>query len=176
MRALVVYESIFGNTQQVAQAIAEGLREADAEVELSEVSEAAGKLDGAELIVLGGPVHAWSMTRPSTRRGARDQAAQDHIEPVSPGIGIREFLDELGAEEGKPVAVATFDTALQHKWVPSGSAAKPAARRLKKRGYHLIAKPEHFYVEDSEGPLRAGEAERARTWAKSLIEGLRANV
>ncbi|MFV8751186.1 flavodoxin family protein [Nannocystaceae bacterium ST9] len=167
MRALVVYESMFGNTQHVAEAIAEGLRERF-EVELREVGHASeADLEGLDLLVVGGPIHAWSMTREGTRKGAHDQAEGAAI--VSTGIGIREFLAQLhDANPDAPPAAATFDTAIRTRWFPVGSAAKPAARQLGKHGYSLIAKPEHFHVADTRGPLIEGELERARAWASEL--------
>lgn len=166
MRALVIYESMFGNTQRVAEAIAEGLRP-NFEVALREVGHAEPELDGVDLLIVGGPIHAWSMTRESTRKGAHDQAEGTPI--VSTGPGIREFLAELhDATPEHPVAAAAFDTAIRTRWFPVGSAAKPAAKQLSKHGYRLVAKPEHFYVSDTRGPLIDGELERAQAWASEL--------
>jgi hypothetical protein len=166
MRALVIYESMFGNTAHVAEAIAEGLRPRF-EVQLVEVGQADPELEDVDLLVVGGPIHAWSMSRESTRKGAREQAEDTPI--VSQVIGIREFLAELhDANPEHPVAAATFDTAIRTRWFPVGSAAKPAAKRLRKHGYRLVATPEHFYVGDTRGPLLDGELERARDWARQL--------
>lgn len=169
MRALVVYESMFGNTQRVAEAIGEGLRERY-EVEVREVGQldvAGPELEGVDLLVVGGPIHAWSMTRANTREGARQEA--EGVAIVSTGHGIREFLRELhDANPDQHAVAATFDTAIQTRWFPVGSAAKPAAKQLSKHGYPLVAKPEHFYVTDKQGPLVEGELERARAWASLL--------
>jgi menaquinone-dependent protoporphyrinogen IX oxidase len=169
MRAVVVYESIFGNTRALAEAIGEGLS-GRFSVTVNEVSGAPSVLTGVNLLVVGGPIHAWSMTREMTRKIARSQAASASIEPPSTGIGVREYLEKLSDAQDH-VAAAAFDTALRASgWLPTGSAAKPAARRLEARGYRLLAKPEHFYVTATDGPLEPGELERARAWGVGLAD------
>lgn len=169
LHARVVYESIFGNTRDIALAVARGLRRRpEVEVEVVEVGQAGAAAAPCDLLVVGAPVHAWSMTRGATREGARQQAAQAGVEPVSRGIGIREYLDGLPDTEG--VAAAAFDTAGKTRWFPVGSAARPEARRLVEHGYQVIAKPEHFYVTDVKGPLLAGEVARAEDWGAALVE------
>jgi flavorubredoxin len=165
---MVVYESMYGNTQRVAEAIGDGLR-SNFEVEVREVSNAARHVDGVDLLIVGGPIHAWSMTRPSTRKDVREHVGDAAI--VSSGIGIREFLDRLHeANRAQPQLAATFDTAIRTRWFPTGSAAKPAAKQLAHHGYRLIAEPQHFYVEDQRGPLVEGELERARAWGAQLAK------
>lgn len=166
MKALVVYESIFGNTKQVAEAIAEGLREL-CEINLFEVSSAPLESAGYDLIVAGGPTQAWGMSRSSTRKGAREQAAQIAKTPVSSGIGIREWLGSLPKSKG--TAAAAFDTAIRKKGrFPYGSAAKGVASSLEKKGFRMVAKPEQFFVKDTPGPLEEDELERARHWGANL--------
>jgi hypothetical protein len=169
MRAVVIYESIFGNTKAVAEAIADGLR-GRFELCVAEVSAAPSSLVGIDLLVVGGPIHAWSMTRAMTRKGAREQAAAAQVEPPSTGIGLREFLQDLPSAPETGIAAAAFDTAIRTSWFPSGSAATPAARRLEAHGYTLLVKPEHFYVSDTQGPLEDGELERARAWGTGLAD------
>lgn len=170
MHALVVFESIFGNTREVAEAVAAGLRDqlGPGAVDLVEVGEAPTSLEGVDMLVVGGPIHAWSMTRESTRGDAIDEAERANIEPVSRGRGIRDWLELLPKVDGAPRTAAAFDTAMQLRWIPSGSAAKPAAKRLRALGFELVAKPEHFFVAGRQGPLKPGEAERAREWAGAL--------
>jgi hypothetical protein len=163
---MVVYESMYGNTRQVAEAIGEGLR-SSFDVEVREVGDAGLQVDGIDLLIVGGPIHAWGMTRESTREGVREKT--DPSELVSTGIGIREFVSGLQqANRSEPPRAATFDTALRTRWFPTGSAAKPAAKRLTKHGYRLIAEPRHFYVEEEHGPLIEGELDRAREWGAEL--------
>jgi hypothetical protein len=182
MRALLVFESAFGNTQQIARSIAAGLRKEGIEVELLEVGAApaapsirgagvdAGIDAGIDLLVVGGPTHAWSMSRPQTRGDARGRALAHGQEPIShasSATGIREWLAALPAVTGGPVAAA-FDTVIKTRWFPTGSAAKAAAAMLKRRGYVLTARPRHFYVLDTMGPLDDGELERAEAWGARL--------
>ena len=163
VRALVIYESMFGNTETVARAVAEGVgRYAD--VTLAEVRgarpEYAEKFD---LVVVGGPTHAFSMTRPSTRADAERQGAPHR----TPDIGIREWLDRLpgGVHHA---AVATFDTRIDKVRRLPGSAARKAARVAHHHGYRKVAEPTSFYVEDVSGPLLEGERERAVAWGEQV--------
>lgn len=174
--ALVVYESIFGNTRSIAQAIGRGLA-ADFDVKVVEVSQAGTDLGPIDLLVVGGPVHAFGMTRDSTREDARRQARAKQLEPVSPGIGVRDWLDALPPlpstlPDARPVAptAAVFDTVAKVGWFTAGSAARGEAARLKERGFVVIVPPEHFYVTGVDGPLVEGEIERATDWARQLVE------
>lgn len=165
MRAVVVFESIFGNTQQIAKAIAVGLRERF-EVTVVEVGEAPRDLSGIGLVVVGGPTHVWGMSRPTTRAGAREEATRKDMRPVSAGVGIRDWLAGLPTAE---IACAAFDTALRRTgWMPVGSAAKGEAAALRRKGYRMLAEPQQFYVEGSDGPLVEGEVERATAWGRAL--------
>lgn len=163
MRALVVYESMFGNTRAIAETIADGVA-VHMPAEAVEVGSAPAAIGGdVRLLVVGGPTHAFGLSRPSTRE---DAAKQSSGPLVSGGIGIREWIAALsGAREG--MAVAVFDTRIDTPRLP-GSAARAAAKRLRKRGFDLLAPPETFYVGGSSGPLIAGETDRARDWGATL--------
>ncbi|WNV87463.1 flavodoxin [Umezawaea sp. Da 62-37] len=158
-RALVVYESMFGNTRLIARAVAEGLS-TSAAVDLVEVGAAAPlPLDDVDLLVVGAPTHAFGMSRPSTRESASDQAVG---EVVSTGIGLREWLD--GLDNRHPTArVAAFDTRMKAALL-SGSAARRALSELRRLGFQAAARPESFGVTGTRGPLRDGEIDRARQW------------
>ncbi|WP_163507162.1 flavodoxin family protein [Fodinicola acaciae] len=161
MRALVVYESMFGNTQVVAKAIAAGLSR-HLDVDTVEVGAAPTRLPSdLDLLVVGGPTHAFGLSRASTRRDAARQADRPL---VSAGIGLRDWLAKLELSGGHTVA-ATFDTRVQH--VP-GSAANAAARRLERHGILPIAVPTSFFVKGTPGPLEDGELMRAREWGSML--------
>ncbi|TCM50562.1 flavodoxin domain-containing protein [Kribbella sp. VKM Ac-2568] len=162
-QALVVYESMFGNTEQVAEAIGEGLR-SKVEAEVVRVDRAPEVLpDSLDLLVVGGPTHAFSMSRPGTRESA---SAQGTV--VMPSqVGIREWLDRLLPDDGTAI-FATFDTRVTKVRKLPGSAAKAAAKVLRRRGVGVVAESVSFYVEDSAGPLSEGELDRARAWGASL--------
>lgn len=164
MRALVVFESIFGNTQEVAQAISVGLSMGgDIAVDIMEVGIAPETLGtDVGLLVIGGPTQAFGMSRSSTRDDARLKAGP---KVVSAGIGVREWIERLAIPVG--VAAATFDTRINKPRVP-GSAAKGAHRRLDGRGLEMIAPAESFWVTGTSGPLEAGEIDRARSWGAEL--------
>lgn len=163
MRALIVYESMYGNTRVVARAVGEGIS-ASMPVDLVEVGEAPAAVPAdVAVLVVGGPTHALGLTRPSTRADAA-KAAEAPL--VSNGIGLREWLEELDTG-GTALAVATFDTRADKPRIP-GSAAKGAARRLRRRRLRMALPPESFFVRGTTGPLVAGEVERARQWGVRL--------
>jgi hypothetical protein len=165
LKSLVVYESMFGNTRDLAEAIAAELQ-ANGEAGCMEV-DAVGPSDlaGVDLLVVGGPTHVWGLSRAFSRRSAAG-IARSRL--VSKGRALRDWLHSL--EPVDRAAAAAFDTRLDELRLSSGSAARVIARRLRRKGYSLVAKPASFRVEDAVGPLTAGELERARAWATSLIE------
>lgn len=168
MRALVIYESMFGNTEQIARAVGEGLGE-KFDVTVAEVGNAPDVIgDGTDLLVVGGPTHALGMSRPGTRKSARGQAKG---EIVSRERGIREWLKGL-IERKRSTAATAFDTRVKVRFMP-GSAARGACRVLRKRGFRVAHSPESFWVEGTTGPLRSGEVDRAREWGRALATGSR---
>ncbi|MFI2364716.1 flavodoxin family protein [Promicromonospora sp. NPDC019610] len=161
MRALVVYESMFGNTEAIARSIADGI-EASMHADVVEVSAAPATVPAdVTMLVVGGPTHAFSMSWPSTRRDAAGRATS----VISRDRGIREWLGALPGVTTKTVATA-FDTRATSRL--TGSAARAASRRLDRLGFPLIASPMSFRVTDVTGPLVDGELDRAYGWGKAL--------
>ncbi len=160
-RAMVVYESMFGQTEAVARAVAAGVAQVRP-VEVVGVADAPTGLGGVDLVLAGGPTHAFSMSRPTTRRDARTKGATEGSEAV----GLREWLGSLGDDEH--AAVVTFDTRVTSARHLPGSAARSALRAARRHGLQTAAPPESFYVEDLAGPLVAGELERARVWGRDV--------
>jgi hypothetical protein len=116
-------------------------------------------MHAVDLLVVGGPTHAFGMSRPGTRQSAAQQAERGL---VSARIGLREWLGTLPESSGR-VAVATFDTRIAKPRLP-GSAAAAAEKRLRRLGFRLVVPSKSFYVEGTTGPLVDGEPERARRW------------
>jgi hypothetical protein len=172
MRALVIYESMYGNTHQIAEAITEGLNLLD-EVQLVPVADAVQSMvDQADLIVVGGPTHAHGMSRESTRKSAVDAAAKPrkglHVDPEASGVGLRDWFESLGTVHGK---AAAFDTRTNGPAVLTGHASKGIARSLRHTGLDLIAEPESFLV-DKANHLLPGERGRALVWGENLAHSL----
>ena len=168
-RALVVYESIYGNTRAVAEAIAEGIGDGADARPPGEVD--AATLDGADLLVVGGPTHMHGLTSSMSRSMAAKAAEEESDVELDPaataGPGLREWLSGLSNAGAR---AAAFDTRIDRSPTLTGTAARGIAKRLRRRGYELIAVPESFFVDDSEGPLAEGELERARRWGQALAE------
>ncbi|GGP75648.1 flavodoxin family protein [Saccharothrix coeruleofusca] len=161
-RALVVYESMFGNTKAIAEAIGTALA-----AEVVEVSDAPDVLpEDVGLLVVGAPTHAFGLSRPATRKSAADQAG---AELVSAGRGVREWLDAL-APHGRRVTAHAFDTRLRGGWLP-GSAAKAIAKRLRALHFEVPERPMSFHVTGTPGPLLVGEPARATAWARAMLTG-----
>ena len=167
MRGFVVYESLFGNTARIAKAVAAGMRE-HLDVELHSVAERLWPED-TDLVVMGGPTHAFSMSRVLTREDAVKQGAN-----ADSTIGLREWLDEL--PEGNDTLFAAFDTRVEMVRRLPGSAAKAAAKIARKRGYQPLTGSQSFYVRDTPGPLLDGEVQRAEVWGTQLAESLLGEV
>jgi flavodoxin len=170
MTALIVFESMFGNTAAVAGAVANGLREC-MEVDVRHVSDAPdphAKL--YDLLVVGGPTHAFSMSRSKTRADAVRQGAD-----ADPSIGLREWLAGLGVGPHSEY-VAEFDTRVGKVRHLPGSAAHSAARVLHEHGFRSALGRASFFVADVAGPLLAGELERAREWGRTLGDDLSARA
>jgi hypothetical protein len=162
-RALVIFESMFGNTRTIAEAVAEGLSSRFV-TDLVETSLAPTRIaEEVSLVVVGGPTHAFGLTRARTRQ---DAAAQTDEPLVSPAGGIREWLASAERPERR-IGAAAFDTRIDKPRVP-GSAARGAEKRLRRLGFRLVAEPESFYVSETKGPLVPGEVQRARRWAQQV--------
>jgi flavodoxin len=176
MKAVVVYESMYGNTHLVADAIAAGIRDVGgSEVVVAPVDTADDVLlDGADLLVVGGPTHVHGMSRESTRKAAVEAAHKDGsdltVEPDAEGDGLREWFDELG-ELG--TAAAAFDTRLDAPPALTGRASKGIGRRLRKHGCELVVDPESFVV-TKHNHLLADEGEHAREWGHALARAFAA--
>jgi hypothetical protein len=169
MKALVVYESMFGNTRHVAEAIADGLRwSIPTEVVLAHDARAID-LEDVELVVAGAPTHAWGLSRKRTRQGAAQDAIKhpDHLlESVATKTGVREWLHDL--DHHVAFRGVAFDTRLDKSKLVTGSAAHAIQRGLHRAGVSLIAKPQSFEVTGMAGPLASGEIERANQWGEEL--------
>ncbi|HTZ26562.1 MAG TPA: flavodoxin domain-containing protein [Streptosporangiaceae bacterium] len=168
MKAVVIYESMYGNTKTIAEAIARGFGHGSEAVVVPVSQARPESLDGADLVVVGGPTHVHGMSRASTRNGAAQAAAKPGsrltLVPGAEGTGLREWFAGLGQVN---VAAAAFDTRLDGVAVFTGRASKGVARQLREHGCTLATRPESFLV-TGHNQLRAGEEARALGWGRLL--------
>ena len=159
MSILILYDSFFGNTEQVAQAIGQALGSLG-QVETLRINQVTpDRLAGSALVVVGSPT-----------RGFR------------PSEGVTKFLKSIPADGLKGIKVAAFDTRIHVKDVNNvvltafvklfGYAAEPIAKKLVKKGGILVVPAEGFFVKGSEGPLKEGEHERAAAWGRAIGKAL----
>jgi flavodoxin len=160
MKAMVVYDSVFGNTEQVAQTIARTLSESP-EMEAAVEAQRATAVDpqtlmGVGVLVVGSPTRAFQ-----------------------PTPDMKNWLKAIPNGRLDGVRVAAFDTRINVEekgpWILKllvkffGYAAKPIASRLESKGGRLVVPPEGFHVDESEGPLTEGELERVAAWARRIV-------
>jgi flavodoxin I len=148
MKTLVVYDSVYGNTEKIAKAMAEAVAPSG-EANVLRVGEAnPSELGSFDLLIVGSPTHAGR-----------------------PTPAIQEFLNKVTQQSLKDVKAATFDTRVTSKFAKIfGNAAGRMGGYLTKKGFVLISSPENFFVTGREGPLKEGELERAAAWAKGILE------
>lgn len=147
MNALVVYDSQYGDTERIAQAIADTLR---ASGEVREIRLEPGnpvELQGVDMFLVGCPTQGWR-----------------------PTPAMQSFVEEVSSERLRDLAIACFDTRFRlPRWM-TGSAARVMARKLQEKGVSLLVPPESFFVKGMQGPLHDGELDRVSTWARMLLE------
>jgi hypothetical protein len=168
MHAIVVYESMYGNTRHVAEAIARGIDDSGtARVVPVSMAEAVS-LAEFDLVVVGGPTHLHGMSRASTRHTADDAATASAgdlvMEPDPTSEGVREWLASLANMTGR---AAAFDTRIDGAPLLTGRASKGIGKMLRAAGFQLVVEPESFLV-DKATHLLAGEEQRAQAWGAGL--------
>lgn len=146
MKALVIYDSVYGNTEKIAGAVGDALT---GEVEVLRAGEAnPSELGELDLLIVGTPTHGGRPTEP-----------------------VKDFINGIAGDGLKGTSVAAFDTRMESRFARIfGYAAPRIADKLRKQGGDLRSEPEGFFVNGKEGPLRDGELERAVGWAKKIAE------
>jgi hypothetical protein len=165
MHAIVVYESHWGNTAAIAEAIAEGIGEGARAMPTSEATPAV--VAEADLVVAGGPVNVLGLPTENVRESIARDPRHAATPPDLSHASLRSWLDGL---PHRKAAAASFETRL--KWSPGG-ATGTIDRSLRKAGLRTIARAQKFIVSGTYGPLRDGELERARAWGADLWAAMR---
>ena len=172
MRAVIIYESMFGNTHAIADAIGkgigQGLEAVDNVVVVPVVDAGREQLGDADLLVVGGPTHFHGMSRTRTRKWAATTAQKPKNDLVldrdAQGPGVSDWLTSLGHGHTK---FAAFDTRFNGPAVLRGRASRIINRKLRRHGFEVVAKPESFFV-TLQNHLVLGEEARAQEWGKRL--------
>jgi flavodoxin len=152
MNILVIYESKYGNTQKIAQAIAMSLRGYGTVQAMTADQADAFSLvnaDDLDLVFAGCPTQIHKMTS-----------------------AMRKFLDKIPNDALRGLPAVTFDTRYDSPGWMSGTAARGIARELYDKGAYVAAKPESFLVTEGGGSLQSGELDRAADWAQTVVERL----
>lgn len=149
MRALVIYDSVYGNTERIAQAIGSVLGER-AEVHLARVGQdGPAHWNEFELVVMGGPIHR-----------------------VSLSAAMKALVKEIPKRALRGASVAVFETCYRNPGWQRGAAARKMGRKARKFGGRLVVPAESFFVVGREGPLEEGEEKRAKQWARAILDGM----
>ena len=172
MRAVIIYESMYGNTHAIADAIARGLAQGN-EVTVVPVAQATPELlERAGLVVAGGPTHLHGMSGPRTRRAAIKAAHEEGsgriLDPHAQGPGLSDWFGSAGRFHGLGAA---FDTRLGGPAALTGRASKTIARQLRRHGLAELAPAQSFLV-SKDDQLRPGEEDRAEKWGRELAARL----
>jgi flavodoxin I len=154
MKTIVVYDSVYGNTEKIAKSIGGAVTGDVKVISASEVNPS--ELESVDLLIVGAPTQAFRPTKP-----------------------VQTIINNIPEDTLKGVNVAAFDTRISASEVGKGlrllmkvggHAAPHIANVLKKKGGNLVVPAEGFFVKDREGPLKEGELERAASWAKEVVE------
>jgi flavodoxin len=147
MNALVIYDSQYGNTERIAQAIADTLSQAGQARAVRVDKESPCSLEGVDLLIMGSPTQGWRPTK-----------------------AIQSFLGHISPGDWSGLAAASFDTRFRGPRLFTGSAARGIFKSLRIKGCSLLLPAESFFIKGTEGPLQDGEIERAATWARLVRE------
>ena len=147
MKAIVIYDSQYGNTERIAQAIADALSQFGPARAVRVAKESSGSLEGIDLLLMGCPTQGWR-----------------------PTLAIQSFLEQVPEGSWSGLAAAAFDTRFRAPRLFTGSAAGRIAQSLQQKGCSLLLPAESFFVKGTPGPLLDGELERAANWARLVRE------
>lgn len=172
MDVLVVYESSYGNTHLIADAIGEGLTGAHT-VAVVPVAKATDDLvRRADLVVVGGPTHIHGMSRPATREKAAEAVQQPSsslvLDADAEGPGLREWFDGIGSFKAFGAA---YDTRFDGSPLLTGRASKGISKQLRRHGFREIDEPKSFLV-TKQTELATGQQDDARRWGEELAGAL----
>jgi flavodoxin len=160
MKTLILYDSVYGNTEKIALAIGDAL---GTQEDVSIIKDSDAKPDqfaGLDLLIVGAP----------TQRFRTTPAMSDLLKMIPQnslkGVKVAAFDTRLSMDEIKKIPILAFFVRL---FGVNAYAARPIANRLKKKGGKLVGSPEGFFVQGMEGPLVEGELDRAVNWARQII-------
>jgi flavodoxin len=147
MKALVIFDSQYGNTQKIAEAIGKGFT---GDVKVMKVGDVKPEdIAWARTVIIGSPTQGGRQT-----------------------VAIKAFGEGLKADTFNGKRLAAFDTRLKGWAKIFGYAATKIESSFRDKGGNFTAQPQGFFVKSAKGPLVEGEEERATTWAKAIAAGV----
>jgi flavodoxin len=160
MKTLILYDSVYGNTEKIALAISNALGSQE-DVSITKVSDAKpDQFAGLNLLIVGAPTQRFRTT-----------AAMNDLLKMIPqnslkGAKVAAFDTRLTVNEINKTPILAFFVKM---FGVNAYAARLIANRLRKKGGEFVGSPEGFFVEGMKGPLVEGELERAVNWARQII-------
>lgn len=178
MKAVVIVESMFGNTLAIAEAIRSGMQAHCSVSVISVTRVESTDLLGTDVVVVGGPTHIHGMSTEASRQNAAilalDSSSELKLDSAAAGNGIREWLQLVHKEE-LPNLYAAFDTRVRGLQIITGAASRRIDAQLRRLEKEQVLPPMSFLV----GPdhkLIAGERERAKEWGNQLAQSALARL
>jgi flavodoxin len=141
MKAMVIYDSNYGNTKKIAEAVASELGKDTKVISVNDFN--LKDLKGIDLLVVGSPIVGWNSSEKMSK-----------------------FLRSIGTGQLRDLKAATFDTRM--KIFFHGDASKKMSQELVRAGARIVGESQGFYVHGREGPLFDGEIEKASEWSKLI--------
>lgn len=145
MKGAVIYQSRYGNCEQIARSLHKGLQESGADVTLTEVGSAGEPGADLDFLAIGSPTRAGRATGP-----------------------VRRLIGKIGRGTGSGPRYIAFGTGLA-KGIDKGPiAADYIQKALAEKGCQSLGQPFRAAVEGLKGPLVEGEVERAYEYGKTI--------
>lgn len=158
MKILMVYDTMFGNTERIAQAMVDATTDQH-QAELVRVQDVTtAQLQSCDILVIGSPTHGF---RPTPDIASRIKRLSSEVPEAKFRYAVFDTRSDIDEIDSKILSsmVRLF-----------GYAAASMDKTLAKRGFKRAEAPAGFIVHGKEGPVKDGEIDRATAWMRSVME------